>query len=553
METFQDYNINVPLNAPEQYRTTCPKCSHRRKKNYEKCLAVNTKKGIWLCHHCGWSGKLDNNIKKEWNNMNRSKNYNKPDWEDKQQNLHSKVVEYFNKRGISRDTLRQYDIQVRDKFIPARDQKVKSIAFPYKDPDGETISVKYRDLKKNFAKEKNTKSIFFGLNQIDQDDLCIITEGEIDVLSAKEVGFNAISVPNGAPSPKTKHYNMEYLQHSEDYINNIDMFVIATDNDKPGKKLGKELARRIGYEKCYTIDYPEDCKDLNDVLIQHGEDKLIEIISEAQEFPVQGLYNVSDIEQNVVKLWKEGIQDDAYSTGFETLNEYYKVRQYEFTVITGIPQHGKSEFLDSIVIRMIEQHGWKFGMFSPENYPLRRHLSKLVSKKKSCPFNELTEGNLKSGLKSLKNNVFFIYPEEEMTIDTILDKARTLIFRHGINALVLDPYNEFEHQRGSKSETEYISEFLSKLRGFVRKHNIHIFIVAHPRKMGNEKGKVRPPTAYDISGSANWFNKSDNIITVYRTQSNLTEIYIRKVRFDEIGKQGKIQIRYSMDKRGYLE
>ena len=50
-------------------------------------------------------------------------------------------------------------------------------------------------------------------------------------------------------------------------------------------------------------------------------------------------------------------------------------------------------------------------------------------------------------------------------------RARTPnIHRHGIRGLVIDPYNELEQQRGSQSETEYISAMLSKVRASGRVH-----------------------------------------------------------------------------------
>ena len=40
-------------------KTTCPWCSHTRKKNKsEKCLRVWPEEGTYYCHHCGTSGSV---------------------------------------------------------------------------------------------------------------------------------------------------------------------------------------------------------------------------------------------------------------------------------------------------------------------------------------------------------------------------------------------------------------------------------------------------------------------------------------------------------------
>lgn len=55
---FQDIGIALPVGAIGETRTTCPQCSHTRKKPRDPCLAVNVDEGTWYCHHCGWKGGL---------------------------------------------------------------------------------------------------------------------------------------------------------------------------------------------------------------------------------------------------------------------------------------------------------------------------------------------------------------------------------------------------------------------------------------------------------------------------------------------------------------
>jgi twinkle protein len=112
---------------------------------------------------------------------------------------------------------------------------------------------------------------------------------------------------------------------------------------------------------------------------------------------------------------------------------------------------------------------------------------------------------------------------------------------------VIDPWNEVEHLFNGLSETQYISQELTKIRRFARLNGIHIWIVAHPTKLQkNSQGKYDPPTMYDISGGAHWRNKADNGICVYRDfETNQTEIIVQKIRFKEIGKLGSAKLKYT--------
>ena len=45
---------------PGKHYTTCPQCSHRRKKSQERCLMVKTRGWITqvFCQHCRWDAEL---------------------------------------------------------------------------------------------------------------------------------------------------------------------------------------------------------------------------------------------------------------------------------------------------------------------------------------------------------------------------------------------------------------------------------------------------------------------------------------------------------------
>ena len=103
------------------------------------------------------------------------------------------------------------------------------------------------------------------------------------------------------------------------------------------------------------------------------------------------------------------------------------------------------------------------------------------------------------------------------------------------------------------SETEYISEALSAATRITRQTGAHLWIVAHPAKLMKDRDGNRPvPSPYDISGSAHWFNKADNCITVWRDvkaergnpKYGEVEIHIQKVRFKHMGRPGLALLRY---------
>jgi twinkle protein len=140
-------------------------------------------------------------------------------------------------------------------------------------------------------------------------------------------------------------------------------------------------------------------------------------------------------------------------------------------------------------------------------------------------------------------------------IDAILNAAKGLIRRHGINALIIDPYNKIDANLGSDSETNFINKFLTKLTIFKQKYDIHIFLVAHPRKMAKQDNKLyEVPTLYDIAGSANFYNQVDNGLSIYRDfENNTTKVYVQKVKFRHIGELGESEFKYNIQNGRYIE
>ena len=108
--------------------------------------------------------------------------------------------------------------------------------------------------------------------------------------------------------------------------------------------------------------------------------------------------------------------------------------------------------------------------------------------------------------------------------------------RYGIRGLVIDPYNELDHQRPvHMNETEYVSQMLTKVKRFAQHNDVHVWFVAHPRQLQGWRGE--PPNLYDISGSAHFINKADNGLVIHRDR-DLEQGKLSHVRFSRACFQG---------------
>ncbi len=557
--SFIDHGIDTRGRTAGEVKTTCPQCSDSRRNKKDPCLAVNINKETWFCHHCGWKDGLKANRELNGNgSVTSSTKHNSRRIEYSKAELPEWAYQYLvDERCIPEHILDRNQVSTGLEWMPQAQTKVDVIRFPYL-KNGQVVNVKFRDREKNFKLVKDAQRTLYGYDDIQTDEL-IWVEGELDKLSIEAAGFpSCVSVPNGAAD------KLGFLEGCTEVIEPVKKHVLAGDNDVQGKKLESELARRLGPEKCHLVNWPEGCKDANDVLRNHGPEAVRTCIETAKPYPIRGLHEVRDIAEKVRALHAEGLTGGA-DPGWLSLKKYYSVRPGEWTLVTGIPSHGKSELLDAMLVNLAESEGWNFGICSPENLPLERHAAKLLEKRIRKPFPDgptprMGSDDVERGLKWLGEHFTFILPDEDdLTVEGVLRLARALVFRKGIRGLVLDPWNELDHSRPSgMSETEYISAALTKIRRFARTYQVHVWLVAHPTKLQkNSNGNYPVPTPYDVSGSAHWRNKADNCITVWRDisqpASREVQIHVQKVRFREVGQPGMVTLIYDLPTGRYLQ
>lgn len=541
-----DLGIRLKSHRPGDHKTLCPWCSHERKHKTDPCLSVTLEEGggfVYHCHNCqksGGSGKPQ-----------ERKIYRKPSLKIQESPIYPpEMMDWFDSRSIGFTTLQANKVQWGKGYIAQKGETLPCVLFPYLRGD-EIINIKYRTLDKAFSQEKDAEKIFYGLNDV--AETCCIVEGEIDKLSLYEAGIpNAISVPDGAPAKLTPSDSakFDYLKNCESELSVVKKFILAVDNDGPGKVLEEELARRLGKEKCWRVTWPEGCKDANDVLVKEGVDALKSCIEQATPYPLKGIYLASDFLAEILDYYDNGAAKGHF-TGWDSLNPHYRVRPGELCIVTGTPGSGKSQWLDALTMNLAKAHGWKFGLCSFEN-PRSAHALKLASQYYRMPVRpgpnpHIPRDKIEKFSYWLDQRYYWISADDESpTFDWILEKAKALVYRYGINGLVIDPYNEIEHCRSKdQTETEYVSQILSKLRHFAMNSGVHVWFVAHPAKLRpNSDGNTPVPSLYEISGSANFVNKADVGVVIARQDNDMVEIHFKKVRFQDTGTRGVATLRY---------
>ena len=498
--------------------STCPLCSQDRKKKTDKCLSLFWDTGLGRCNHCGEILQLHTYKKKE-----SSKMFIKPILKPITANYSDKLISYaVNVRGIDLVALKALKVREQKEWMPQTQKEENCICFDYY-LQGELISVKYRDGKKNFKLYKGSEKIFYNLDNIATEKTCVIVEGEFDVLAFYTAGIkNVVSVPNGFNLKGD--LNLDYIDNYYNYFENKETIFIAVDNDEAGQKGQAELIRRFGAEKCKIVNF-NDCKDANEYLLKYGKESLCNTVKLAKDVKIEGIFTAADSYDSMMNGYRNG-QKRGETTGFQEIDNAWTWRSGEVTIWTGYQNEGKSLMLNQLCLVRAISNGTKVAVFSPENMPLDDFYNDLIETYigKSCdPFyqnNYMTEQEYRLGIEFVKDYFFLIYPEKDFKIETIFEKAKYLVKKQGIRTLIIDPYNTIEHlMKSGEREDLYISRFMTQLKRFAVENDVSVHLVAHQvtaRKNENDGGRYFRPELNNVKGGGTFADKADNVVFVWR-------------------------------------
>lgn len=429
------------------------------------------------------------------------------------------VCRYFKARGISKETLDYCDV---------RQDEQGNAVFNYYDTNDVLTMIKYRPSHK-ISKGENktwcqkgadTTPLLFNMNRINVSKPLLITEGEADCMAAIESGFtNTVSVPLGAG-------NFHWIEECWDWLEQFDSIILCSDNDEAGIKMQKEVLYRLGSWRCKIVNIPlayqtkdngkVKVKDLNEVLYYWGKEKVMDLIVNASDTPVDSVADYSEIKS----IDLDSI--DGIYTGFKELDrKLMKLFYGSFNIVTGVNGSGKSSFLSQLVCQSLEQNKnvWLYSGELPNfqsknwiNYILAGQRNIIERKVKDTPFWKVTNQAQEQMNKYYKGNLYIYKDGYSHKVSDLIESMIESIRKFGTKLLIIDNLTSVNLECNENNKYSKQEEFVVQCIDIAKKYNVVVILVVHPHKIDT----MRRLTKMDVQGISAIIDLAHRIISLYR-------------------------------------
>lgn len=408
------------------------------------------------------------------------------------------VAEWLEARGISEAAQDAYKLAAHG----------DELVMPYF-RDGELVAVKYRSIhdKRKQRVEKGGAMPLFGWQAIPEDARSVVlTEGELDAVACWQMGYPALSVPNGAQG-------LTWIEVEYGALERFDVIYVWMDADEQGQQAARKLVDRLGAHRCRVV-MQRDGKDANDALLKRADAG--ELVRRAQTLDPAELKAAGTFTDEVIRAF---YPPDDYVPGilppWEKAEGKILFRPSELTIITGINGHGKSILSSQIALHACWQ-GVRACIASMEMQPrltLQRMVKQAAGLSGTMQRDEIPSiPHIRAIQNWLDDKLWLFAVTGTAKADRMLQVFQYAHKRYEIGLFVIDSL-----AKCGLAEDDYNGQklFVERLKDFTIDTGAHVLLITHPRKSSSEDDQ---PGKMDVRGAQSITDMADNGCSLWRNK-----------------------------------
>lgn len=407
-------------------------------------------------------------------------------------------LEYLHGRGITDEAMAHFKLGLQYK------DEINWLVIPHME-NGVCRNIKRRALdpveKENkWRRTTGYPSILFNRDALQEHDDIIIAESELDTVSYWVAGVkNVIGLTCGAGT---------FLPEWYDQLKDIKKVTLALDADKAGEKGAKEIAHRLGYDRCYNIVLP--LNDPSEVLEVLGPEELARTLDLAEQFEVDGIVTFDEllarrarVEERTPGIFTPWVsvnkllgRDGMQPGDLVVLSARYKVgktswalQDAKYNGLVGVPtlfnclEMSNDRLIDKIAAHFREKD---IDKLEPLDYTMTRF-----------QIGQMPLVFVESKQRS------------KMKVDDIFNHLSAAVRRYGIRFLVFDHLHFL--CRSLQHLTAEIGQVTRGFKLFAEDHGVVVMLIAQPKKIGK-----KVIDSDDLKDSVSIATDADRVILLHR-------------------------------------
>jgi len=195
------------------------------------------------------------------------------------------------------------------------------------------------------------------------------------------------------------------------------------------------------------------------------------------------------------------------SLPFSKFDNLFRVRNHEVSIVTGYSGHGKSAWLNFVILHFLKEYKCLIGSF--EMQP-RATLGRMLQQTGNAIPEQLAVDQF---LNKVNENLLIYDSEGETTPEKVMHVIYYAKEKLGVEIFIIDSLTKVGINSDDYNKQK---DFVNKLCVCARDLGVHIFLVAHSRKTMSEHQQA---SKFDVMGSSDITNLCDNVISVFRNKS----------------------------------
>lgn len=521
----------------DNWNINCPFCGENRKR-----LGFAMTTGAWNCFNCDERGKsFQSFMKKQHGTSVKASELKLEKYSGAAQkeakidqarahHLHEKLddekrtakIFLMQERGFKEETINHF---ILGSFKKNGREFVSIPFFEH----GKLVNFKYRqinvdDKKFKWIRHKGGKSTLFNHDVIEdkQWNTIFICEAEMDAIALWNAGFkNVVSVPAGAKGVRPQWYD-RFQEYKKVFL--------VYDNDVDGQNGAFKMASRVGLDKCYNVNLPEEIKDVNEFFwdkdnrtTRHTKKDFEQLVKKSKQFSVPDSVTLGEAFEQLHHDMFVADEDEVRGllTPWKKISNLIEggTKPGMFVVVTGKPKVGKTTWVLNWMMHIAEREKTPVGMYNCEMKPkvlaekvfaMKNKFPKLqVHTNKDIEDRKRMIALAEAKYMSPTDKVVFLYPENSvLDLDDVCEKITNVVKRYGCKFFCFD--NLHFLVRGDNVK-DRVGEVTRRFKLLAETLDIVFCLVVHPRKVGGKFVK-----ADDLKDSSSTYQDLDTLVILNR-------------------------------------